>query len=117
MSASLQVVAGLVPATPIILAPPPYPPPHAGEGRVGEVAGTSPATTPVCDYVLQAIEIRTVATFRKPEIRGRTHEHDGPNRQDAVPQGGACRLRDLQQPGTPQRRFAGNVGGNRANSR
>src|SRR6266436_3062538 len=28
------VVAGLVPATPIIL-PPPYPPPHAGEGREG----------------------------------------------------------------------------------
>src|SRR6266849_8115725 len=48
-SASLAVVAGLVPATPIIFAPPPYPPPQAGEGREGVAAGTSPAATLICD--------------------------------------------------------------------
>jgi len=32
-------VAGRVPATPIIIAPPPYPPPHAGEGREGAFGG------------------------------------------------------------------------------
>src|SRR5712671_22152 len=30
----------------LFLLPPPYPPPPAGEGREGAVAGTSPATTP-----------------------------------------------------------------------
>ena len=68
-------MAGLVPATPIIL-PPPYPPPLAGEGREGAfgVAGTSPATTPVSDStrsksVLTGVKLDAAAQERAKAAR------------------------------------------------
>ena len=69
-----RVVAGLVPATSILLAPPPYPPPHAGEGRVGAVAGTSPATTAGRGF--KTIEIRSKETASVTDVRQSRHEQD-----------------------------------------
>ena len=54
--------------------------------------------------------------------RGDTHEpsrsrRHAADRQDALPQGGQRRLRDLQQSGAPQRRLARHVGGGRRDAR
>jgi hypothetical protein len=38
--------------------PPPYPPPHAVEGRVGAVAGTSPATTLAYDLTTLVYDLK-----------------------------------------------------------
>src|SRR5260370_32752230 len=67
----MLVVAGLVRAPSIICATPPCPPPHAGEGRVGAVAGTSPATTTVDDASPVPISIPNLVRFGGPLREGK----------------------------------------------
>src|SRR5260370_2275880 len=76
----MLVVAGLVRAPSIICATPPCPPPHAGEGRVGAVAGTSPATTTVDDASPVPVSISNLVRFGGPLREGkmrlpRTQQH------------------------------------------